>query len=279
MDIKLNILADNIVTKSGFIAEHGLSVLIETPEGDFLLDTGQGMVFEHNAKLLGLNLDRIKDVILSHGHYDHAGGIKNLAMTRKINLFAHNMAKRKRFKLIERGKYKSIGIDWLDDQTVEKNINWVLSDKPHYLSDNILLSGQIPRQIDFEKPPAHFYFLDDNNKYIKDTVPDDQSVFINTPKGLIIITGCAHSGLINSIMYAKKLFKTDKILAVVGGTHLLNATDEKIDKTISAIIDLKVEELYAGHCTGLRSMHIFYNRLKNRFHSTEVGQQIIWQNI
>ncbi len=276
MDIKLTILADNIVTQSKLMAEHGFSILIGTSEGDFLLDTGQGMVFRHNAEVLGLNLDKIENVILSHGHYDHANGIKRL--TRKINLFAHPMAKRERFKRISQGEYKNIGIGWLNDHSVEKNINWILSDKPTYLSENVLLCGQIPRRIEFEKPSAPFYFLNDKKQYKKDTIPDDQAVFIKTTRGLIIITGCAHSGLINTIIYAKELFKTDKILAVIGGTHLLNATAQKLDKTISAIIDLKVKEIYAGHCTGLKTMHAFHNHLKNKFNPTEVGQQIIWQN-
>ena len=151
MYLKLSIIADNVVADPGFLAEHGFAVFVETDAGKFLFDTGQGMVLHANARMMGINLCDIEDIVLSHGHYDHANGVRMLYCNSKLRIYAHPMVFKPRFKKISSKKYKNIGIDWLDNAMIVDKVEWMLSEEPRFLADNIVLSGTIPRVTDFEQ--------------------------------------------------------------------------------------------------------------------------------
>ena len=112
--------------------------------------------------------------------------------------------------------------------------------------------------------------------YEKDDILDDQAVYINTKSGIVILTGCAHSGLINTVLYAQKVLNQQRIHAIIGGTHLLHASQNRLHRTLEALQDLNVEHLYAGHCTGFESSCYLQNALRDKYTPLEVGKQIIF---
>ena len=233
------------------------------------------MVLKHNARLKGINLSKIKTIIMSHGHYDHANGIKKLINQHKISILAHPLALEQHYKQTADNEFKSIGIDWISIPSLFSMVDWQLSEGPQYITDNVVLSGQIPRQMLFEESNEAFY-RKKNGTFIKDTILDDQALFIRTPQGLIILTGCAHSGLINTIMYARDLMRDERVIAVIGGTHLINCDLSRLQATSDYLESLNVEKLYAAHCTGFEACCFLKERLQHRFERLEVGSHIEW---
>jgi 7,8-dihydropterin-6-yl-methyl-4-(beta-D-ribofuranosyl)aminobenzene 5'-phosphate synthase len=279
MSITISILADDRVTKSGFIAEHGFSAFVKTDDEAFLFDAGQGMVLHHNARMMGINLCDNENVILSHGHYDHANGVRMLYCNSKIRIYSHPVILQSRFKKTAPDEYKNIGIEWLDNAVVTDKIEWNLSEQPQVLSGNLVLSGQIPRITDFEASDEPFYILNEQRRYEPDEILDDQALFISTKLGIIIVTGCAHSGLVNTVLHARKVLNQDKIHAIVGGTHLLHASTERLAKTVQFLQSAGVDLLYAGHCTGFEPACYLKSQLKEKYSILEVGLQIVFDAV
>jgi len=275
MDIKITILSNDIVTQANFLGEHGFSALIEAENLKILFDTGQGMVLQHNAVLKEIDLSAIDLTILSHGHYDHANGLNKINVNRKIKVFAHPHIFEHRYKKLYSGDYKNIGPAWLDDGEIMGRFEFVLSESPYYVSDRIILSGEIPRVTDFEQSDELFFIMDRDGIYRKDAILDDQALFIKTNNGIVILTGCAHSGLVNTALHAKKVTGTDKIYAIIGGTHLLKMNINKLKNTVSYIRKIKISRLFAGHCTAFKPLSYLETKLGDLLQPLYVGKEII----
>jgi len=275
MDIKITILSNDIVTRADYLAEHGFSALIEAENSKILFDTGQGMVLLHNAALKKIDLSEIDSIVLSHGHYDHANGLEKLSFNKKIKVFAHPQLFRYRYKETESGEYKNIGPAWLGDERIMGMFEFALCASPCHLSENVILSGEIPRVTDFEQADEPFLLTDENNRYLKDDVNDDQALFIKTGNGIVILTGCAHSGLINTVLHAKKVTGSDEIRAIIGGTHLVKLNIDKLNNTIDYIRKFKIRQLLAGHCTAFESLSYLKTKLGDMVQPLDVGKEII----
>lgn len=275
MNLSISILVDDMVTRSMLLAEHGFSAYIELDDTKILFDSGQGMVIKHNAKLMGIKLHSVDTVVMSHGHYDHANGIKKLFNQHKITVYAHPLALQQHYKKVAPDEFKSIGIDWIDNKALRQMIEWQLSANHQIITPNVILSGQIPRQMEFEEMNEPF-FLKEEEGFVRDGCLDDQALFIRTESGIIILTGCAHSGLINTILHARRLLDDDRILAVVGGTHLIDTGRDRLQKTADYLDLLNVEKLFAGHCTGFDAGCFLKNQLNDRFQRIEVGMRLEW---
>ncbi|MDX9703376.1 MAG: MBL fold metallo-hydrolase [Candidatus Auribacterota bacterium] len=275
MKISITILVDDTVTRSMLLAEHGFSAYLDINGHKVLFDAGQGMALKHNARLMGIKLNNLDSIIISHGHYDHANGIKKLINLHKIMVYAHPLTTCPRYKKIGDNEFKQIGIDWISNRSTQEMIEWQLSSDPQYITNDVVLSGEIPRTMKFEESDEPFYIKDRDN-IVKDYLFDDQALFLRTPEGLIIITGCAHSGLINTILHAVKLMNDDRVLAVIGGTHLIHSGEERLQVTVEHLESLKVKKLYAAHCTGFNSCCFLKERLKDRFERLEVGKSLEW---
>lgn len=273
--VKITILCDNIVEKSSLLAEHGFSVLVETEKINILFDTGQGLCLKHNAKSLNVNLTSIDKVVISHAHYDHTAGIKEIVREMPdISIHAHPDIFSPKYKKLSSGKMKYIGIpEFLLKE--KKEFNFLLNEKPLYLTEDILLTGRIPRETAFEKVEEDFYIKTDRG-YIKDDLPDDQALIINTNSGLILILGCAHSGLINTLNYAVKLTGKDKFSLVIGGTHLKGKNEEKIEKTSHFLSFCRIEKIILCHCTGISAFVRLYNALGNKVSMGGVGKRVFY---
>ncbi len=275
MIISMTILADDTVTRSMLLAEHGFSVYLTIDGQNILFDAGQGMVLKHNARLLKIKLSKIDTIVMSHGHYDHANGIKKLLNNRHIKIYAHPLALDQHYKKTDENQFKAIGIDWISNTVLQSKVEWELSSEPQYISENIVLSGQIPRTMKFEEIQEPFY-CKNNGLLVKDEILDDQALFIRTPEGLIILTGCAHSGLVNTILHARTVMNEDRIVAVIGGTHLIHSDIMRLQATAEHLERLKVEKLFAAHCTGFAAACYLQEQLESRFERLEVGSHLQW---
>ena len=187
--------------------------------------------------------------MLSHGHWDHANGLKHLDSG---NIVAHPEIFRKRYKLANK---KSIGID-IPKSELENKFKFTLTKKPLELSDNLVFLGEIPRINNWDTAPDK-YILEDGST---DLIPDDSALVAFTNTGMIIISGCAHSGITNIISYATKLFPNKKLESVIGGFHL-KPNDARINKTIEFLKALNLKKIYPSHCTASEVIAIMYKQL------------------
>ncbi|MEA3445557.1 MAG: MBL fold metallo-hydrolase [Bacteroidota bacterium] len=229
-----------------FGAEHGLSYLIEHNGFRLLFDTGHSDLFVRNAKLLNIDLNKIETVVLSHGHWDHGNGLRFL---QNKKLICHPGVFIKRFR---KGGVEHIGLE-MEKKQIANRYEVHTYSSPVNLSPEIVFLGEIPRNINFEKHPTPY--IDANGK--PDTIPDDSALMIIDNGELVIISGCAHSGICNIIDYAQKISGIKKVKAVVGGFHLKN-DDHRLEETIKYFSKLKVQYLYPSHCTALPALSKFY---------------------
>lgn len=234
--MKIAVLNDNRFNGK-CLCEHGLSLFIETDEGlKILFDTGPSDLFLKNAEFLGIDLNGVNCVVLSHGHWDHGNG---LGYINGKELICHPSCFLKRF----RKKDKSyIGLK-LSEQEIEKEFQLVRSETPYRISENIFFLGAIPRKNAFESIETPFCLEDGAD----DFVPDDSALAITSDLGLIVISGCAHSGICNTVEYAKKVAEENKIYAVVGGFHLKTIDDTTL-KTIEYFKMNDVKKVFPCHC-------------------------------
>ncbi|MFW2367143.1 MAG: MBL fold metallo-hydrolase [Desulforhopalus sp.] len=235
--MRITVLADDRRVSDQCLAEHGLSLLIEREEARILLDFGQSDMFLQNAMSLGIDLGSVDIAVLSHGHYDHSDG---LAYIKNKKIFCHPECFLKRYSKIT-GKYIGMAIS---KEELRKNNELILSKEPcEILPDTFFLAG-IPRHFEFENKDFPT-ILEDGSV---DELFDDGGIAINTEKGVVVITGCAHSGICNTVEYAKSVCNNDTIYAVVGGFHL-RQVDNNLGKVISYLQSLGVQHLLTGHCT------------------------------
>ena len=235
--MKINILTDNIAG-GRFKAEHGLSFLIEIDGEKILFDTGHSNVFLENAAQMGINIqDEVDTVVLSHGHWDHGNGLKHLSGKK---LLAHPAVFSKRFR---KKDHTYVGLN-SDREDLEKRFEIVVSKTPVRITPNLWFLGEIPRLNEFEAKTT-FYRLDDGEE---DFIPDDSALVATSDSGLIVISGCAHSGICNICEYAKKVTGISNISTVIGGFHLKDQ-GEKTRKTLEYFVDNRVHELLPAHCT------------------------------
>ena len=243
--MQLTVLTDNYAG-AGFLAEHGLSYLINYEGQKILVDTGHTDVFLKNAAKLEIDIhNEVNTVVLSHGHWDHGDGLSFLEGKR---LITHPIAFMERF----RGNDDSyIGLNMTEDELKEK-YNLVTECEPYIISDNIYFLGEIPRLTEFESKTTPF--VDKSRQ--PDFVPDDSAICIVQNDELIVVSGCAHSGICNTILHAQTVSGVTKIKAIIGGFHL--KTDNKQTKeTIRFFKNQNIENVFPSHCTELDALVAF----------------------
>lgn len=260
MNVKITTVVENTLETSVFplIGEHGLAFFIESQDRKILFDTGQGQALVHNANLLGINLQQVDTVVLSHGHFDHAGGLKKLtAINSDFQLIAHQRCFEPKYFGID-GTYHSIGATQEGQDLETRDVRRVFSDQPQEISPGIWTTGEIPLVTDFEVVEPVF-FTGETGAEVPDTLPDDQAMFLTTDQGIVVVLGCAHRGVINTLNQVLNITGTDKIHAVLGGMHLLSADDKKMENIVKQLRKFGVEKLIVGHCTGFCAMTALRN--------------------
>lgn len=267
--MRLVILVDNCaINGRNLKGEGGSSYYIEDEDKKFLFDVGVSDLFMQNAQNLDIDLTDIDTIVLSHGHYDHASGIKYFieSKEKKINIVCHPLS----FNKKKRGE-KNMGAPYNKEEIV-KLTNIVFSDKPIKVSKNITYLGQIPDSLDFESRKL-MGEIELNGEYKNDYIMDDSALLYESKDGIYIITGCSHSGICNIIEYAKKVSGKDKVLGIVGGTHLQELNNQ-LNKTIEYFKENNIKELYPCHCTKFYVKAEMFKTLDIK--DTYVGLEIKW---
>jgi 7,8-dihydropterin-6-yl-methyl-4-(beta-D-ribofuranosyl)aminobenzene 5'-phosphate synthase len=273
----LTVLCENFAPMSfGIIGEHGFSALIESEGKTLLFDTGQGLGLLSNAKLLGKNLNNVEAVALSHGHSDHTGGLAGLIRNHKARrviahpgIFDKKMAVRKIGDKIIR---IPIGLPASKEELEKMGVIFQLTEKPMEIIPGVWFSGEVPAKNDFEFTDPDLR-VETPEGLVADPFRDDAALFIKTDKGLTIVSGCAHRGIINTIDYAREFVGDIPIFAVIGGFHLHNADQDRVNKTIEALKNMGPQIVSGGHCTGQDSAFILREGLRKSFRFMSIGQR------
>ena len=271
---KATILCENCVFGNvGAIAEHGWAVFIETDQGNFLFDTGQGKSIVNNAQYFNKDLSTIKGIIISHHHIDHTGGFLNvLEQVDKVKVYSHPDLFKNSY-VIDEGKQRNIGIPFRREILESRGTQFKFNTSFRKIAPDLMLSGEIPRLTEFEKGSKKF-LLKTKEGYAQDLIFDDQTLIVNTEKGLIIILGCSHSGMINIINHIIDKTGQNHIRTIIGGTHLGPASEETKEKTIQALKKFDIEKIGVSHCTGLETSMRLFQEFGDRFFFCNVGSII-----
>ncbi len=276
MQTKLTILCENSVGHPfGVVGEHGFACFIETQAGNVLFDTGQGIGICGNAAVLGKNLASIQAIAISHGHYDHTGGLPQvLEQTGPVPVYGHPDIFASR-TWSDGTATRYIGMRHRREYLESLGAQFNLIRNPVEISDRVHLTGEIARNNDFEKPDPNMTLHPQGAVAVcPDPIADDLSLVVDSEKGLILVLGCAHAGMINIFDHVLETFHQDRIYAVVGGTHLGFAQPAQFDETLKALDRYGIERLGVSHCTGLEKAAELRARLGERFFFGCVGAQL-----
>ncbi len=249
--MKVNILVTD-KAKEGVEPGHGLSLLLENGK-KILFDTGPEEVVLKNAKKMKKMLSNIDFIVLSHGHLDHADGLLNLIEAGiKPKTIVHPSAFVKRYIKIG-DEYTGMPFTKFE---LEEELELIVSKEPYKIDESITFLGEIPRRNDFEARSVSGYYFDDDRKR-DDKILDDSALAIKTDKGLVIITGCSHSGICNIIDYAKSITNEEKIYSVIGGLHLTDVYENVLRKTIEYLKKEGIERFVPLHCVDEKALEQF----------------------
>lgn len=276
MELRITTLSENTAGGGNLLAEWGLSILIETDGVNILLDAGSGISASHNADILGINLSKIDKIVLSHGHSDHTGGLRQILrkMKKEVEIIAHPGIWAAKYARRQGQKDRYIGMPFQRQELEGLGANFTLTTKPTKITDNIMTTGEIPMVTDFEEIEPNRFFVKEKTGWQPDELLDDQALIINTEPGLVVILGCAHRGVINTLYHAQQLTGVTQISVVLGGCHLISASKERIRLTISALRELGTQKLGVSHCTGLPAMVIMAQEFGNKFFFNNAGTRI-----
>ena len=277
-------LAKDGVRKPPLLAEHGLSILVEVADGSdrhtVLMDFGGSKIgVPHNIKVLEIDVNEIEAFVVSHGHHDHVGAIfeiLNSLQKKPRPVVVHPDAfLNPRFHKFPDGR--QVPIPCIKEGIIEETGNEMVEARSPVLiaDDYVLALGQIPRVNDFEKGMPSAYYEKDGEIY-KDDIMDDMGIVLDIKdKGLAVITGCGHSGIINTIRYAQEITGVDKVYCVMGGFHLIgNIGEAVIERTIEEMKQSDPEIIVPMHCTGLKAMHKFEEVFPEAFVLNASGSKI-----
>jgi 7,8-dihydropterin-6-yl-methyl-4-(beta-D-ribofuranosyl)aminobenzene 5'-phosphate synthase len=266
------------------LAEHGLSLLLTVHRGEekhtLLFDTGHTQVgVLHNMEILEVNPDEVETIVLSHAHMDHTGCLYPLLdqMTRPMTLAVHPDAFLfPRFKETKDGKRLRFPRTLIKDELINKKVDILETKAPTpILSDMVMITGGVERQTAFEKglPNA---LIERDGKMEEDPIADDQSLAIHLKgKGLVVVSGCSHAGIINTVLQAKEITGVQKVHGILGGFHLIGPKAESLlESTIEELVKMEPEVLVPMHCTGWKGIHRIYEEFAGAFTLNSVGTKI-----
>ena len=275
---KITVVIENTVAmafrpevKRGLLGEHGLSLLIEGLGKRWLFDTGCESVLLHNLDILGVAPDSIDALIISHGHYDHAGAMKLLLEKRSkpLPIYAHPDIFARHFA--KDGEMTHVGITWSQHELEASGAEFSLRRESGFLIPEAWLSGAIPRRYAFEQVTDKF-FIETGNGFEENQIQDDQSLILTGERGLLVITGCAHAGVCNIIAKVKEQFPGKRIWGIMGGLHLAGAGQNRMEQTAKILKGENLQFLALGHCTGAKESWQLADSLGLEFAGLNTGE-------
>lgn len=255
--MRLTVLVDNAtLTDRYFLAEPGLSIYIEDGETRLLFDAGYSDVLVTNARKMGIDLLRVSEIVLSHGHLDHTWGLDALIRlhTEAIiegrervepTFIAHPDA----FLTRSCDGVGEIGCH-LSVEELFRHGKVLLTTGPLWLNEDLVFLGEIERRFSFEPAPSGSYIYTADG-IREDTIPDDTALACRTPEGLVIVTGCSHSGICSIVEQAREVCGDDRVADIIGGFHLLDPQPEQMQGILDYFAEVRPAPLHPCHCTGL----------------------------
>jgi len=268
--VTVTVLVENTAKGKGIIGEHGLAYWIETPTAKVIFDTGQGRALFDNAEVCGIDLREADAVLLSHGHYDHVGGLERfLQECPQVPVYFHPAATAYKTQKRPDGSVDPVSLPFLSGSGFQTANLKPFTAKTE-LPGGLFATGAIPRQTLYEDTGGAF-FLDDEAQTV-DPIEDDLALYFEIQDGTVVILGCAHAGIINTLNHIRDLTHDRKICAVIGGMHLLRATDERLKQTFHALRQMDIPRLGPCHCTGTRAIAAFWQHFPNQCEEVHAGK-------
>jgi 7,8-dihydropterin-6-yl-methyl-4-(beta-D-ribofuranosyl)aminobenzene 5'-phosphate synthase len=262
-------------TKEPLLAEHGFSahVRLEESENEILLDAGvSALALPNNLSRLAIDPRRVSQVVISHGHPDHTGALEWLLTSRGVRtpVVVHPDAFLERWRRLSDGSFD--GPRQQDRRAWEEWGAAIVSiTGPYELAPGCLATGPVPRWTDFEKGTSAAFYSRGSER-VSDPIRDDQSIVINLKdKGLVVVSGCAHAGIVNTVLYAREISGVEEVWAVLGGFHLGGASKEKLARTVAELKSLGPQLVMPCHCTGFEATRRFAEEMPGHFLLGAVG--------
>jgi len=279
-NLKITVLAeDSVQYESPLLGQHGISFILEAKSQDvcrrILVDVGQNpSALLHNMSLLGIQPSTIDALFLTHCHYDHTQGTVEVlkAVGKKgFPVVAHPDTFRPHF--VKDPYVKHVGVMPGDSRPKIEEAGGLLflTTDPFSFAPGLITTGEVGRQTDFEEVGIALFTLADG-RMVQDTMKDDISLVAQIrDKGLVIVTGCSHAGIVNIVKHSVELTGEKRIAAILGGFHLLTASEERIRRTVSALSESDIGLISAGHCTGFHAQVALYRVFRERFRPLQTG--------
>lgn len=268
--MKIVVLTENTVYRQGILAEHGLSLYIEKENKKYLFDTGQSGVCLKNARVLDVDLKDLDGIILSHGHYDHCGGLEEFVKAYKLpKVYVRKEAFEKK---LHQGKNncREIGIPWSMDM-IEKHV--VFTEEFQEIAKDIYVLGKIPLKNEFESV-AEGMLVEVEGKRQPDHMTDEQMLIIRGEEGLYVFLGCSHVGVINALSYVEETFPGEHIHLLLAGMHLSQASQGRLHKTMEELEKREIDTIIPVHCTGIMAITQMKHRFGERCQIVHAGKVI-----
>jgi 7,8-dihydropterin-6-yl-methyl-4-(beta-D-ribofuranosyl)aminobenzene 5'-phosphate synthase len=273
MEIKLTTLSENTANQ-GYLAEWGLSILVEVDAMRILMDTGFSFSAVYNAQLMGIDLSKIDCIVLSHGHADHTGGLRHvLRITGEVEVIAHPDLWDDKHVQRSGEPLEYNGIPFVRSELESRGARFNLVKESVHITEHAMTTGEVPMVSGYEEVESNL-FIRKGEKLYPDTLADDLALIIDTDFGLVVILGCAHRGIINTLRHAQNLTGKKLVYAVIGGTHLYRASEERVGRTIADLKKIGVKRLGVSHCTGFYASARLAQEFGDTFFLNNAGTEL-----
>lgn len=275
MEVRITTLMEN-TAYYGFIGEWGLSILIEAEGKKILVDSGPSISTVHNAERRGIDLTGLHAIVLSHGHADHTGGLLEvLKKSEGASVIAHPDIWASKYAQRSQDVFQYIGIPFSRNELESCGARFIFSTQSVSITERIMTTGEIEMLTDYETIDGNLFVKDDGGQMLPDKLADDLALVIDTEYGLVVILGCAHRGLINTLRQARKITGIERIHTVIGGTHLFSADEERIASTITDLKVIGIKKLGVSHCTGFAASARLAQEFPDAFFLNNAGTSFV----